>query len=1065
MRFGQFTPAYRRICTVGLIVACCVFGLAWIIRTHASPAYSNAHAARPTPSTASNAPTQVSLAEAYRKLSLSFEPNRGQADHNVKFLTRGRGYALFLTATEAVLSYSEPSLCAPGSASHGAQHSLPSNRGSGASGRATVRVDIKLVGANPSPEISGLERLPGTTNYLIGSDPSHWHVKIPTYAQLRYKNIYPGIDLVYYGNQGQLESDFVVAPGADPNVIRISLEGGGALRLDAQGDLVLGATDKEIRLHKPRLYQEVRGKKQEVFGKYFLAGSNQVGFEVGSYNTTQELTIDPTLSYSTYLGGTTFDQANGIAVDAAGNAYVAGFTSSSNFITTPGAFDTSAASGFDAFVTKFSPTGSVVYSTYLGGNGPDQAAAIAVDPAGAAYIAGETYSTNFPIVTGAFTTNRGQGDAFVAKLSGDGSSLLYSTYLGGSAQDAARGIAVDSSGNAYVAGQTFSTDFPMQSALQPTNSGNEEAFVTELNASGSLVYSTYFGGSGFDQANGIAVDPSGNAYVTGYTNSSDFRLVNPLQGTCKSCPNINDGFVAEIGAGGSALVYSTFLGGSGDDQGMGIAVDTLGSAYVTGFTFSNDFPATAGAYQQSLLGTASAFVTKINPNGSSLGYSTYLGSDICSYGQAIGVISGTVYVAGVTSATGFPLVNPIQSKSGGNPDVFLAQLNTTGSALNFSTYLGGSAYDEANALAVDGSGNAYIAGRTTSTDFPMSNASQRTYGGGNSDAFIAKIFFSATATVMPSSLKFPNQTVGTTSQSQTVTVSNTGAAPLTVTSVAVTGTNGADFAAASNCNAPVAPSANCTISVTFTPTGSGNRSGTLSIADNTSGSPQTVSLTGKGTLSTVTLSPTSVLLGSQQVGTTSPAQTVTLSNAGPGPVTITNIAITGTNAGDFNQSNGCPMSPSTLGVGANCSINVTFTPTASGNRSATLSVSDNASGSPQKANLSGTGTAPVVSLSSTSLSFGRQPVGTTSAAKTVKLTNKGTAPLTIASITVGGTNAGDFLESNTCPLGPSTLAIGASCTISVTFAPSATGTRTAAVTITDNASNSPQKISLTGSGI
>src|SRR5439155_4350673 len=354
---------------------------------------------------------------------------------------------------------------------------------------------------------------------------------------------------------------------------------------------------------------------------------------------------------------------------------------------------------------------------------------------------------------------------------------------------------------------------------------------------------TYLGGNGYDQVNAIAVDSLGRAYVTGYTTSSDFPVLNaPAVGAaCASCANnTNDAFVAAIGANGTGFVYSTYLGGSGDDQGMGIAVDAVGIAYVTGSKFATDFPTTVGAYQRSLLGSSSAFVTLVDTTGSTLGYSTYLGSGGNTYGQAIAVAGGNAYIGGSTNASSLPLVGAIQSGNAGGVDAFAAEINPTGSAISFSTYFGGSAYDQVTAVAIN-SGNMYIAGSTHSTDLPTAQAYQGSYGGGDSDAFLAKIQIS-TVSLSPGSLTFSAQQVDTTSPPQPVTLSNSGTASLSITSIAVSGTNAGDYGQSNNCGNSLAAGANCAINVTFSPTAMGARSASLTVTDDDSGSPQTASL-------------------------------------------------------------------------------------------------------------------------------------------------------------------------------------------------------------------------------
>jgi hypothetical protein len=693
--------------------------------------------------TPSPAATKPKVVDAYGKLPLSFEANQGQSEARVKFLSRGSGYTLFLTSSEAVL------LLQTGAPSGGVkQHGrarinepVPPqnlNREHDAAAKSAV-LRIRLVGANTAPQLTGFDDLPGKANYFIGNDAKKWRTDVPTYAKVKYHAVYPGVDLVYYGNQRQLEHDFIVAPGADPRLISLRLQGAKKLSLDLRGDLVLKTQNGEIRLQKPVIYQEVDGVRQEIAGGYRLEGKNLVGFEVATYDVTKALVVDPTLVYSTYLGGSSTDVAHGIAVDSAGNAYVTGNTYSTNF-PTESAFQGTSAGNYDAFVTKLSPTGSaLVYSTYLGGNGGnsiDIAKGIAVDSAGNAYVTGYTGSANFPTKNPFQGQRAGSYDAFVTKLSPTGSALVYSTYLGGNGPDYPNGIVVDSAGSAYVTGQTASTTFPTRNPFQGTNAGNNDAFVTKLSPTGSaLVYSTYLGGSGTDFAYGIALDSAGNAYVTGYTHSTNFPTKNPFQGVYPG--GYYTAFVTKLSPTGGALVYSTYLGGSYADVAYGIAVDSAHNAYVTGSTGSANFP-TKNPFQGVSAGNYDAFVTKLSPTGSALVYSTYLGSNGVDYAYSIALDSSrNAYVTGYTKSTNFPTKNPFQPAHAF--DAFVTKLSPTGSALVYSTYLGGSnGSDIGYGIAVDSAHNAYVTGSTGSANFPTKNPFQGSYAG-NYDAFVTKI--------------------------------------------------------------------------------------------------------------------------------------------------------------------------------------------------------------------------------------------------------------------------------------------------------------------------------------
>jgi hypothetical protein len=671
---------------------------------------------------------------AYARLSPYFEANQGQTDPSVKFLLRGRGHGVFLTSTEAVLVLQKP--CAardPTASGHG-----PENVRKDACGSPASIVRMRLVGGNAAPRVSGREELPGKANYYRGNDPAKWRRNVPLYRRVEYRDVYPGVSLTYYESQGQLEYDFVVSPGADPKVIRLEFEGAKRLRLGPDGSLVVETVDGELIQRAPVVYQEVDGARKPIRAKHVLKRRKRVGFKVGRYDRRQPLVIDPVLVYSTYLGGSGADAGVGIAVDAFGNAYVTGRTSSMDFPTAGTPSQTVYAGGFlDAFVTKLSPTSSLVYSTYLGGSGDDQGNGIAVDGSGNAYVTGDTFSADFPTAGTPSQPNlAGPHDGFVTKLDPT-SALVYSTFLGGSAAEQGLGIAVDGSGNAYVAGYSSSIDFPTAGTpSQGVYAGNTDAFVTKLSSTSTLLYSTYLGGSVFDRAFGIEVDASGNAYVTGDTDSTDF----PTAGAPSQAANggSRDAFVTKLGPA-SARVYSTYLGGSTNEVGSGIAVDGSANAYVTGWTSSTDFPTAGTPSQPTNAGDFDAFLTKLNPTSARV-YSTYLGGVSSENGYGIAVDAfGNAYIIGFATSVDFPTAGmPPQPVYAGNGDSFVTAMRRT-SALLYSTYLGGTGSDVGLGVAADALGNVYLAGSAGSTDFPTAGTpSQGTYAGAG-DAFVARI--------------------------------------------------------------------------------------------------------------------------------------------------------------------------------------------------------------------------------------------------------------------------------------------------------------------------------------
>ena len=657
-------------------------------------------------------PAHATPSADYGKLPLSFEANQGQSDPQVKFLARGNGYSLFLTDSAAVLTLTKgnrPSeKLGPGLAA--GKNSKPETQAA-----KTDVVRMELSGANPGLRVSGADQLAGKANYFIGTDPTKWHPNVPTYAQVKYIGVYPGIDLVYYGNQRQLEYDFVVAPGANARPVRLHFAGASKLKLNPDGDLTVIAKDGQIAFHKPVIYQTVDGQRQAVQGDFTLLAGNAVGFHLGAYDHDRELVIDPVLAYATYLGGSAADEAFAIAVDGAGDAYITGNAVSLNFPTTGDAYQTVNNAGINgtAFVTKLNPAGSaLIYSTYLGGTSYDFGTGIAVDANGNAYVVGSTASSDFPVTSNAFqkvnhapsvypeiTTN-----LFVTQLNSDGSGLVYSTYLGGSDFDYSAGIAVDKSGHAYVTGYTGDKDFPVtDGAFQPKRSGHsggENYLVSALTSDGSgLIYSTYLGGtsdsSHFDRGQAIAVDDLGQAYVAGNACTDDFPTTTGAFQTAPKTATGCNATITELNSAGTALVYSTYLGGSLGSFATGIALDAGGSAYVAGDTSSTDFPVTPGAYEVVIPSqSGSGFITKLNAAGSALAYSTYFGGPF-------------------QEPTGIALDSAGNAYFTGNP--WLTVLNAAGSGLVYLSSIEG---NNPVGIALDRLGNAYITGRSGGVSIP-----------------------------------------------------------------------------------------------------------------------------------------------------------------------------------------------------------------------------------------------------------------------------------------------------------------------------------------------------------
>lgn len=720
-----------------------------------------------TESNATRKTPVLSISDTYGKLPLSFEENLGQVDAEVDFLSRGQGYTLFLRPTEAVFSFK--SALEKGEATVRRSPRREPHK------MAFSSIHMRLVGANAEAVASGAEELPGKANYFKGNDPQQWRTNIPTYEKVRYENVYEGIDLEYYGNQRQLEYDFIVAPGADPQQIRMTFDGSiprkaeaeaseagllaqtglsrfsafsasALLEIDQQGNLILCAHTAGMKLLKPIAYQQINGKRRDINGQYVIE-DDVVGFELSDYDRTRPLIIDPLmLDYSTFVKSSymTLD----ITLDDEGNCYMVGIAYS-NFPVTDNAYQAFHAGSGDGYIAKLNSDGSdLVYSTYLGASNYDYCAGIAVDPEGNAYVIGHTYSNDFPVTEGALQQVYGGNDSrdlFIAKLNSTGSSLVYSTYLGGADDESEAGIAVDSTGHAFIAGHTWWGAFPTTpGAFQTDSSPRGDAFVAKINSTGTgFEYATLLGGLFYDEAYALAIDSSGNAYTCGRTWSSDF----PVTPGAFQTGGAGGVFVTKLNSSGSALIYSSRFGGTGawEDSARAIAIDTSGNAYVAGFTASQDFPVTDGAFQTQFGGgDGDAFVVKLNVTGTAIEYGTYLGGTDFDGAQGVAVgISGHAFVTGNTVSSDFPVTaGAIQTENGGTGnDVFVLKLGSTGAGLEYSTYWGGSADDYGDSIAVDDGGRVYVAGSTQSEDFPVSvNAFGTEYDSGLLyNGFVAKI--------------------------------------------------------------------------------------------------------------------------------------------------------------------------------------------------------------------------------------------------------------------------------------------------------------------------------------
>lgn len=942
-----------------------------------------------------NRATQLQAHSLFSGLPLMFEPNLGQgnldpSDSRARFVARGSGYSLFLGSEGAILSL------ASRSRTRGADVQVDS-------------VEMKLAGANPNLNLTAMDRTSGKSNYLIGNDPAKWRTGVPQFARVRYDNVYPGINLVFYGNQGQLEYDFQVEPGSDPAKAELEFHGAKQLELK-DGSLVIQTEGGSVQLQAPRIYQEVGGTKRPVAGSFVLRGSNRAGFAVGSYDRSRELVIDPILTFSTYFGGSGDEHNTSVAVDGGFNIYLAGSTTSPN-LPAVGTFRTTlTGNGPNVYVARITPPlGSLVavldYVTYVGGNGSDTPVGVKVDGASEPYIAGTTTSTNFPTFN-AYQTAPASANphVFVTKLKNDGTGLMYSSYLSGNGTDTASGMTIDAGGNLYVTGTTTSVETALTDQFPATNlpqavpyqsaskaPGLAQFFVTKVNTvapgSASITYSTYFGGGTFNTATpvatggGIAVDTSNNVYFTGTTNflyagcsgcaTTDFpilnayqpcldqappaTIVNPPTCTTSTATKASDAFVAKLNLNtnvqqGQQLVWSTFVGGTGDDAGNGVALDSgAANVYLVGTTDSTDIGAgltslsTSAAYQRCLdtpvnpaVGTActppgtlanDAFVARLsNPATSTtttttvvtLNYFSYLGGTKDEDGLAITVDSGSgALVTGWTQSSDFPVLptsNSIQSNNAGGQDAFVARLNTTAvvgqtTTASWASYFGGSGTDSGTGIVLDPNQNTYLAGETNSPPAtfqvakPLTSADGGGYQGGY-DAFVTQLGTAVSLSIQGVLTQGSSQSFINAGQAATFTYTVTNNGPDLASNITVLANLSSTITAV--------PLTNITASVTSGTCGavSTNSIVSCSLPSLQSGSTATV---------TITATPTANSSGAQETFNGGTVQAI-----GAGNIVLAQTSVSA-QMSDFSM-NVSPLNQSVPVAGASAHYSVLLTP-------------------------------------------------------------------------------------------------------------------------------------------
>jgi hypothetical protein len=962
------------------------------------------------------------------RIPLLFEPNRGQAENSAQFVSRGNGYTVFLATDKTELV-------------------LPPTRdvkGQGMKSELSV-ITLEFLRANKRVRLEAADLLPGKSNYFIGNGSSNWIAGVPQYARINLKSIYPGIDLVYYGNNGLLEYDFVLSPGADPGVLGLRVSGADKIRADVSGNLLLQARNGTVQLQKPTIYQETSGVRNIIEGKFILRADNEVGFIVYDYDRTKPLVVDPVLSYSTLIGANNSTQVQGVAVDPSGNVIIAGTTYATNYPTVA-AFQPTNHGTSNVFITKLNPAGNVIlYSTYLGGSAFDTGRAIAVDSAGNAYVTGSANSADFPTTPGAFdTTCPGFcNTSFVTKVLPDG-ALGYSTFMGG--VTGASAIAVDLAGAAYITG-TAASGLPLVNAFQSAPAGG---FAQKLKPDGTaLDYSTYLGGGG-DWGRGIAVDTSGSAYVVGSTTATNFPLKNPLQASLLDYP-LSNAFITKFSPDGTSLAFSTYLGGTSPfsfsyagDVATSVAIDPLGNIHITGTSSSCEFPLSLNAFSTDCVNTGydqKVFVVILNSAGSQMLSSTFLQSG--QGGSAPGIAvdkSGNSYVAGTTTSSNYPVLNPIETSQQASSNGFVTELDPSGKLL-FSTYLGenspglpGYGADIAG-VTVDSKGGIYIAG-AGQADFPLLHPILNQVI--QPQVFVAKI----------SPGKSPQFSLSPR-MSPMLALRNVSSVPLTISSLIPS----SNFTMGGDCGTSLAPGRGCDLILI----GADDKktSGTVTITSNAYTTPQKFTISkspGGDSLGLfVSIFPTFVQFPPQFIGTTSAAQRIVVKNLGL-PAAINSISIIQPAA--FTETNDCPA---LLNTAASCAISVTYS-AATGQDAAQLAIVHDPNQTQDTVYLSGPGSASAIAASTGAVEFGSQQVGAPALARIINLSNTTPYPAVITSLSASTA----YAQTNTCT---SALSPHKECRVSVTFAPTGNQDAPGTLTVSNYGPGGPETINLHATGI